>query len=223
MLLEEKLLNLTLFAEDSGESGGGGTATDEAESGDEKTDDEQAKESSDDDSQKGEGDGDKAKDEGGEYTAESFEMPEGMEVDEAMMTDFLEVANNKGLSGKERDQALVSLYANKMKEATDRTMEQWEGIRKGWSDEAKSHKVYGGDDYKENKAIMMGALNHFGNQELVKMGEHFGWMDNPDFQLFLYNAGKTLTEDQIAQGRENNVVPIESRWYGEDGEGGADK
>lgn len=66
---------------------------------------------------------------------------------------------------------------------------------------------------------MLQTLNHFGNKELVEMGNHFGWMDNPHFQLFLHNAGKSLSEDQLAQGKaKGKSESIESRWYGNDGD-----
>tara|TARA_R110000744_G_scaffold77219_1_gene152633 strand:+ start:1457 stop:2086 length:630 start_codon:yes stop_codon:yes gene_type:complete len=190
------------------------------ETTEQETGDEQAKESSDGDNPKGEVD-DEGSDEEGEaevFTAESFEMPEGIEVDAEKMGEFLELANNKEMSAKEKNQALVTLYASKQLEAAEAQTQQWETVRKEWKDEAKNHAEYGGKDYKKNQAVMLKTLNHFGNKELVDMGNHFGWMDNPHFQLFLHNAGKSLTEDQLASGRTVKSESIENRWYGQDGD-----
>lgn len=193
------------------------------ESAGQETGDEQAKESSDGDKGKDPEADDEGSDEDGEegeaevFTSESFELPEGMEVDEEKMTEFLEIANNKELSAKDRNQALVSLYSKRQLEAAEQQTQQWEDVRNEWKKEAENHKVYGGKDYKQNKAVMLQTLNHYGNKELVEMGNHFGWMDNPDFQLFLYNAGQSLSEDQLASGKNVTSESIESRWYGKDG------
>ena len=192
------------------------------ETTDKETGDAQAKESSDSDKgEDPEADDDESENHGEVevFTAKSFELPEGMEIDETKMTEFLDIANNKDMTSKERNQALVSLYSQRQLEAAEQTTQQWEDVRAEWKKEAQNHKEYGGKDYKKNKAVMLQTLNHYGNKELVEMGEHFGWMDNPDFQLFLYKAGQSLTEDQLASGKNKGVSEsIESRWYGKDGD-----
>jgi hypothetical protein len=184
------------------------------------TGDEQAKESSDGDKQKAEADGE-GSDEEGEvevFTAESFEMPEGIEVDQVKMDEFLELANNSEMTAKEKNQAFINLYSKRQTEAVENQTNQWEEVRKEWREASEKHEVYGGKNYKENKAVMLQTLSHFGNKDLVEMGNHFGWMDNPDFQLFLYKVGGTLSEDQLATGKIGKSESIESRWYGDDGD-----
>jgi hypothetical protein len=206
------------------------TATEETteevveETTNQETGDEQAKESPDGDKGKDpEADGEGSDDDGEEaeaeiFTSESFELPEGLEMDEEKMTEFLGIANDKDMSPKERNQALVSLYSKRQIEAAEQQTQQWEDIRNEWKKEAKNHKEYGGKDYKKNQSTMLKTLNHYGNKELVEMGNHFGWMDNPHFQLFLHNAGKSLSEDQLASGKNNTSESIESRWYGDGGD-----
>lgn len=194
----------------------------EEETSEENTEDEQAKEATDSDkSDDSEADEDESENHGEVevFTAESFELPEGIEVDEARMKNFLDIANNKDMTPKERNQALVTLHSKQQLEAVEAQTQQWEDIRSEWRKEAKEHKEYGGKDYKKNQAAMLQTLNHFGNKELVEMGNHFGWMDNPHFQLFLHNAGKSLSEDQLAQGKaKGKSESMESRWYGNDGD-----
>jgi hypothetical protein len=142
-----------------------------------------------------------------------------MELDTGMMDEFLKVANNKELSGKDRDQALVSMYAEKVQAAKDSQLEAWETVREGWKKESENHKEFGGAQYKENKGVMMNALTEFGSPDLVKMGEQFGWMDNPHFQSFLFNVGKKFVEGKTNSGGggDGGSETIENRWYGEDG------
>lgn len=192
--------------------------TGDGDDADKKADDDKAKEDSDDDAEKSKDDDDNGDgDEGTEpLTADDFEMPEGVEVDETMMNEFLEIANNKELSGKDRDQALVGLYAKKQQEALDAQYQSWDDTRNAWKTEAKSDKEIGGAAFEENLAHAQKALSHFGSKELQEFGEQYGWADHPEYLRMMVRVGKTLSEDNSSgnQGAGDTQTPIENRWYG---------
>jgi hypothetical protein len=139
-----------------------------------------------------------------------------MEVDEAMMTDFLAIANNKELSVKEKNQELVSLYAKKQQEALDAQYQSWDDQRNDWKAEAKKDKEIGGKDFDKNLALAQKALAHFGSKELKEFGEEYGWSDHPEYLKMMVRVGKTLSEDNSSgnKGGGDSQTPIEERWYG---------
>lgn len=196
-------------------------AKDTGDSGDaDKTaDDDKTKKNSDEDAEKSKTDDDKGDDDEGTnepYTAESFELPEGVEVDESMMGEFLEIANDKELSGKDRDQALVSLYAKKQQDAMDAQYQSWDDQRITWKNEAKVDKEIGGKEFDKNLAHANKALAHFGSKELKEFGEQYGFVDNPEYLRMMVRVGKTLAEDNSSgnHGSGDSQTPIENRWYG---------
>jgi hypothetical protein len=197
-------------SEDAGETDTGDTSGE--------TEGDEARQSKDtDNSDEGEGgkDGDDA--DGAEYTANDFAMPEGVELDEAMMTDFLAVANNQELTGKDRDQALVDLYAKKQGEATDAQYQQWEDTRTGWLKEAKADKEIGGKQFDENMGLAKKAMSKFGSKELQEFGTHYGWADHPEYLKLLVRVGATLSEGKAPRGgAKNEGGTIADRWYGDD-------
>lgn len=173
-----------------------------------------AEDGSDTEVEKNEGDGQGDDDSGElEYSATDFELPEGVELDEAMMGGFMDIAKEAGIS-KDAAQKLVSLYAGKQQEAVDAQFQQWDDVRKGWQADFNADKEFGGKNAKENLALANKALAHFGSKELKEFGEHYGWADNPEYLKMLVRVGKTLSEDSAAQGGGNDQTPIEKRWYG---------
>lgn len=204
-------------AGESSEAGEAAAApTGEAEAS-ETTDEGKAKETPDSNSQDGEADGGKGGDEDGAdavtYTADDFTMPEGMEVDEAMMSEFLDIANNEELSGKDRDQALVDLYAKKMQQAAEQQQEAWDNVRKDWQDQVKEDKDLGGKNLDKTKATSVQVLSEYGSPELMEFLENYGMLDHPDMLRFLVKVGATTSEDQAAHGRDGAQAPVEDRWY----------
>tara|TARA_R110000851_G_scaffold283911_1_gene437478 strand:- start:2508 stop:3248 length:741 start_codon:yes stop_codon:yes gene_type:complete len=193
------------------DTGGSDGADDEANA-------DKAKKESDDDAEKSKDDDDNGdEDEGTELlTADDFDMPEGLEVDEGMMGEFLEIANNKELSGKDRDQALVGLYAQKQKDALDAQYQSWDDQRSAWKTEAKTDKEIGGKAFDENLAHAQKAMAKFGSKELKEFGEQYGFMDNPEYLRMMVRVGKTLSEDNSSgnKGGGDSQTPIENRWYG---------
>ena len=204
---------------DSKSEGSDANGTGEGDDKEKTADNDKTKEKSDDDAEKSKDDDKKGDDDDGTtepLTADDFEMPEGVEVDEAMMTEFLEIANNKELSVKEQNQALVGLYAKKQQDALDAQYQSWDDQRNDWKADAKKDKEIGGKAFDENLAHAQKALAHFGSKELKEFGEQYGFVDHPEYLKMMVRVGKTLTEDNSSgnKGGGDSQTPIEERWYG---------
>ena len=192
--------------------------TGESDDADKTADNDKTKKKSDDDVEKNKDDDKKGDDDDGTelLTADDFEFAEGVEVDEGMMNEFLEVANNKEMTPKEQNQALVNLYAEKQQSAMDAQYQAWDDTRNAWKTEAKSDKEIGGAAFEENLAHAQKALAHFGSKELKEFGEQYGWADHPEYLRMMVRVGKTLSEDNSSgnKGGGDTQTPIENRWYG---------
>ena len=192
--------------------------TDKGDDADKTADNDKTKKDSDDDAEKSKDDDEKGDDDEGTepLTADDFEFAEGVEVDKGMLNEFLEVANNKELTSKEQNQALVNLYAQKQQAALDAQYQSWDDTRNAWKTEAKADKEIGGAAFDENLAHAGKALAHFGSKELKEFGEQYGWADHPEYLRMMVRVGKTLSEDNSSgnQGGGDTQTPIETRWYG---------
>ena len=87
-------------------------------------------------------DGDPAASEVDQY--EDFSVPEGMELDAAMVEKFTPLARETKLS-QEDAQKFVDLYAEGKQKALDENKAIWDGIHKGWKDEIEADPDLGGD------------------------------------------------------------------------------
>ena len=189
------------------------------EEGGDNTESGEAKQSTDSDAEKGESNEEGADDSGEvEFKVEDFTLPEGVEVDETTMGEFLKIANNKELSAKDRHQELVSLYAARQTELATAQLQQWEDVRNGWKAEVKADKEIGGKALDENLSLVQKVLSQYGSKELKEFGDNYGWSDNPEYLKMMVRIGKELPlgEDNLSKGNPDSKTPIESRWYGSD-------
>jgi len=159
---------------------------------------------------------------GGEFTSEDFAVPEGMEVDETMMGEFLSIANNGDLKGKDRDQAFVDLYAEAVQQTTDIQHQQWDEVRNDWLSDARSDKEIGGAKFNEKMAIARKGFEGVGTPKLLQFLEDYGLADNPEILRLGYRVGSLVSEDNSGGnnfGRKGSQIPIEHAMYGKDGTG----
>ena len=169
------------------------------------------------DGEGGKKDGDDKKD-ASDITPESygtFETPDGMPVNEALLGEFKTVAADLKLS-KEAAQKLVDL---KVKEVQEQA-QQWRDIRKGWVEEIKADKEFGGDNF--DKTI------HKANMALRQFDKDGGFLktlkgtfeDHPETVKFLARVYDALGEDAVHTGRDagkGKEVPLAQQlWKPED-------
>lgn len=119
-----------------------------------------------------------------------FTMPEGIQVDEAAVTEFKALAAEMQLS-KDQAQKLVDMEANRIKAMHD----AWERTSQQWVQDVKSDKEIGGDNFAPSLSSAAKALDTFGTPELRALFNANGLGNHPELVRFCARVGKAVAED----------------------------
>lgn len=135
------------------------------------------------------------KDEGAPEAYEAFKLPEGVELDEAMLEKATPIFKEMGLS-QEKAQQFIDLYTDvRMAEAT-KEAEAFAEVHKNWVQTVK--KQFGdGDTLKANMTFAGKAIDKFGGPKLREMFNETGIGNNPVMVEFMVNLGKMIGEDGV--------------------------
>lgn len=132
---------------------------------------------------------------------EAFVMPDGHEADVAIVDEFKPVFKKLGLS-QEKAQALINLYHEKiMPKNLERATAQWDAIRDGWGEQAKTDKEFGGEKFEENFSFAKKAMDHFATPELRSAMNEYGFGNHPEVIRLMVRIGKQMSEDQTLPGQ----------------------
>lgn len=132
-------------------------------------------------------------------------LPEGFQVDEPLMNDFLSVVNDEKLDAKERANQLVGLYAKAQTAASETNSKAWETMQETWQKEVKEDTEVGGAKF-ENTITKVGKLmEEFGTDELRQAFDLTGAGNNVHVVRFLAKLSDKLTEGSYTQGRPSNT------------------
>jgi len=141
--------------------------------------------------------------EGAPESYEQFTVPEGAEIDEAVMGEFQTLAKEFDLS-QEKAQKFVDLATKNAQEVADSVVEQqkkhWEGIREEWVKEVKADKEFGADKFDKSLVQAKRALKRFGDEETIKFLDATGFGDHPGLFRLLVRADRATAEDTIVNG-----------------------
>jgi hypothetical protein len=157
-------------------------------------------------------DGDKSKDDKkpeGAPEKYEFTAPEGVELDQELVTEFSVVAKELNLSQVDA-QKLVDIGPKVIAKFAEKQADEWAGIRKGWVDSLKADKEFGGVKLPETLERAKRALNKFGDAELTKLlmppskgGTGFG--DNHALIKLLAKVDQATAEDTTEDGTGGSV------------------
>jgi len=142
------------------------------------------------------------------FDAKALKLPEGVEVDEATMGKFSELAKETGLS-QEAAQKLFDLHQETIKAATEQSTRLWSETQTNWVNEVKADKDIGGDKLPGVQQVIGKILD---NPEFAATGvkEAFnltGAGNNPAILKTFYNMAKALTEGQHVAGNPARNMP----------------
>ncbi len=132
---------------------------------------------------------DQDKPEGAPEQYAEFALPEGFQVDTAVMDEFKGLAKELNLP-QETAQKLVDLQA---KVETARA-EAFSQQVTDWKNTCRNDKEYGGKDFEANAAVANKALVEYGSPELVKMLQETQLGNHPEMVRAFYKIGKALEE-----------------------------
>lgn len=128
----------------------------------------------------------------GTYT--DFTMPEGMELDTALLGKAAPLFQKYGVS-KEDAQAFVDLYAGEIQAGSQRQVDAFNQLMTDWRDQASTDKEFGGDRFEESVKTARLAVDKFGSPELKQLLEEHGVGNHPEFIRLMYRVGKLIKED----------------------------
>lgn len=126
---------------------------------------------------------------------EAFAAPEGVTLDDAVLTDFQGVAKEMGLS-QEAAQALIDKMAPTIAKQNQAQLDNLtKQVRAEWVDSSKADKEFGGDKLDENLAVAKRAWETYGTPELTQLLNDSGLGDHPEVIRWAYRVGKTISPD----------------------------
>lgn len=124
----------------------------------------------------------------------TFELPEGVELDEPSANEFKAIAKDLKLP-KEGAQKLVDFA---IKRDADRLEAQAAAVKQ-WGEQVAADKELG---KAENQALAKQAIDTFATPELKEILNKTGLGNHPELVRMAYNIGKSISEDKVITGRD---------------------
>lgn len=123
-----------------------------------------------------------------------FVMPEGVEVDAALITEATPLFKELGLT-QDQAQKLVDFQAKQAQASSEGRVDAFNQLMKDWSEKSKNDSEFGGDKFEENVGIARSAIDKFGTPELKQLLEEHGVGNHPEVIRFMIKVGKMTAED----------------------------
>lgn len=147
-------------------------------------------------------------------TYADFTMPEGVEVDTAMLTEFSSVAKELGLT-QAQAQKLVDLQAKSATgEAANRTAQLEQALAKQsetWVSELKNDPGLGGAKYDQTISTAVKAVSTFFGDDFRQLLNESGLGNNPALVRGLYKIGMAISEDKmVIPGSDSSITDDKS-------------
>jgi len=134
--------------------------------------------------------------------AYDIKVPDGMELDQAMMEAFTPVFKELGIT-QEQAQKLADTYApliaNKTEEARQQALKEYQETVEGWKKD--TIKELGVDSAKK-LAYAAKARMKFGDEEFKEMVNELGVGNHPALVRFLIKVGQSISEDKFPDSTE---------------------
>jgi len=127
-------------------------------------------------------------------TYADFVMPEGVELDSALLTEATPLFKELGLN-QDQAQKLVDFQAKQAKASSESNVDAFNQLMNDWQEQSKNDKEFGGDKFEENVGIARSAIDKFGTPELKQLLEEHGVGNHPEVIRFMVKVGKLTAED----------------------------
>lgn len=135
----------------------------------------------------------------------NFTVPEGMEVNEPLMEEFVAFAKAENLS-PEVGQKLIDMQARFEKQNYETSQKQWTTLQEEWTNASKADTEFGGQEMTANLAIAKKTIDQFGTPELKEMLDFTGAGNHPEIIRLFYRVGKAISDDKLVIG-EGSTSP----------------
>lgn len=124
-------------------------------------------------------------------------VPEGIEIDEKVLTDFKGLISDEKLAPSERAQKLVDMHVGALKQAIEEPAKAWMKLQTDWTATVKADPEMGGDNFTAMQSTIAKAIDSIGGQQAKEIREAFvftGAGNNPAICRLIYRMSKALTE-----------------------------
>ena len=136
-----------------------------------------------------------------------FEAPEGMDVDEASLTQFADTAKELKLS-QAQYQSLIEYDLQRQADAAKAMSDQYNNRVADWANETKADKTIGGEALDENLGVAKRAIETFGDDDLAQImaapsaenPDGLGLGNHPAMIRLFYRVGKSIGESSLVTG-----------------------
>lgn len=132
-----------------------------------------------------------------------FKAPEGTQLNPEVIGKFEGVAKELGLS-QEAAQKVVDAMAPQLAAAQ---AAQFESIKTGWADSARTDKEFGGVKFAENLAVATKALDAFGTPALRTLLNDTGLGNHPEIIRAFFKAGQKISAPNFVAGGASGAAP----------------
>lgn len=127
-------------------------------------------------------------------TYADFVLPEGMQLDEAALSEATPMFKELGLT-QEQSQKVIDLYAKQVQAGSQKQLDDFNQLKSDWRELSKNDGEFGGDKFDENVKIAQSAISKYGTSELKQLLEDHGVGNHPGVVRFMVRVGRTLKED----------------------------
>lgn len=139
-----------------------------------------------------------------EYT---FETPDGVTVNQDQLSQFNEAAKAAGITQAQYTN-LVEFELQRTEAANTAAVEAWQGQVKGWQEEARADKTFGGEAFADTMQNARSALKQFGDDGLRSLladptpenPQGLGLRHHPAILRALSRIGKSLSDPSLIEG-----------------------
>src|SRR5690554_5280802 len=133
-----------------------------------------------------------------------FQLPEGIEIDADVMTEFKGLAKELGIT-QEAAQKLIDLQAS-MEEKRAETLQQMVADQsQQWANQVKNDPDIGGEIYDQSVALAVKTIETFGSPELRTLLNDSGLGNHPELVKFCHRIGKAISEDTLVMGGDQGT------------------
>ena len=127
-------------------------------------------------------------------TYEAFTLPEGVQLDEAVLAQATPVFKDVGLN-QEQAQKLVSFYASMQAETAAQQVAGFNKIKTEWAGELKADPEFGGENLSKTTGATKALIGKFGSARLLSDLKEWGWGNHPEFQRMCARINAALSPD----------------------------
>ena len=147
------------------------------------------------------------------FKLEEIKLPEGVEVDQALASEFVELVNAEGIP-RPLVSKLVALQEKSMKAAVEARTSTWNTMNDQWRKESQEHPEFGGAKFQTTMSQVAKVVNTYGTPELKAVFDLTGAGNNPHVIQFLAKIGATLNEPPPVSGTPTpQASALENRLY----------